>query len=60
VLNNASAINLSATEALELKRYDLMQSINARGTFAVSRACIPHLCSRCTSSRTHNSIGVRT
>jgi citronellol/citronellal dehydrogenase len=42
-VNNASAINLSGTEALELKRYDLMQDINVRGTFAVSRACIPHL-----------------
>ncbi|HET6448054.1 MAG TPA: NAD(P)-dependent oxidoreductase [Conexibacter sp.] len=42
-VNNASAINLARTESLELKRYDLMQSINVRGTFAVSRACIPHL-----------------
>ncbi len=42
-VNNASAINLSPTEALDMKRYDLMQDINVRGTFAVSRACIPHL-----------------
>jgi citronellol/citronellal dehydrogenase len=42
-VNNASAINLSGTEALDMKRYDLMQDINVRGTFAVSRACIPHL-----------------
>jgi citronellol/citronellal dehydrogenase len=42
-VNNASAINLAGTEALEIKRYDLMQAINARGTFVVSRACIPHL-----------------
>jgi NAD(P)-dependent dehydrogenase (short-subunit alcohol dehydrogenase family)/ketosteroid isomerase-like protein len=42
-VNNASAINLAGTEALELKRYDLMQDINVRGTFAVGRACIPHL-----------------
>jgi citronellol/citronellal dehydrogenase len=42
-VNNASAINLSQTEALDMKRYDLMQDINVRGTFAVSRACIPHL-----------------
>jgi citronellol/citronellal dehydrogenase len=42
-VNNASAISLSGTEALEIKRYDLMQAINARGTFVVSRACIPHL-----------------
>ncbi len=42
-VNNASAINLSGTEALDMKRYDLMQDINTRGTFVVSRACIPHL-----------------
>jgi citronellol/citronellal dehydrogenase len=42
-VNNASAINLAGTEALDMKRYDLMQDINVRGTFAVSRACIPHL-----------------
>ena len=42
-VNNASAINLAGTEALEMKRYDLMQDINTRGTFLVSKACIPHL-----------------
>jgi citronellol/citronellal dehydrogenase len=42
-VNNASAIDLSGTEALPVKRYDLMQAINTRGTFVVSRACIPHL-----------------
>src|SRR3954454_10647819 len=42
-INNASAINLSGTEALDMKRYDLMQDINARGTFVCSKACIPHL-----------------
>jgi citronellol/citronellal dehydrogenase len=42
-VNNASAIDLSGTEALEMKRYDLTQAINTRGTFVVSRACIPHL-----------------
>jgi len=42
-INNASAINLSGTEALEIKRYDLMQDINTRGTFVVTRACVPHL-----------------
>ncbi len=42
-VNNASAINLSGTEALEMKRYDLMQDINTRGTFLVSKSCIPHL-----------------
>jgi citronellol/citronellal dehydrogenase len=42
-VNNASAINLSGTEDLAVRRYDLMQSINARGTFVVSRACVPYL-----------------
>lgn len=42
-INNASAINLSGTEALEMKRWDLMHQINARGTFLTSKACIPHL-----------------
>jgi citronellol/citronellal dehydrogenase len=42
-VNNASAINLAGTEAIELKRYDLMQDINTRGTFVVSKACVPHL-----------------
>ena len=42
-VNNASAINLVGTEQLEMKRYDLMQSINTRGTFLCSKACIPHL-----------------
>jgi len=42
-VNNASAINLTGTEATEMKRYDLMQDINARGTFLVSKSCVPHL-----------------
>jgi citronellol/citronellal dehydrogenase len=42
-VNNASAINLVGTEALEMKRYDLMQDINVRGSFVVTRACAPHL-----------------
>ena len=42
-VNNASAINLSNTESLPMKRYDLMQGINTRGTFLVSKMCIPHL-----------------
>lgn len=42
-VNNASAINLAGTESLEMKRYDLMQSINTRGTFLVTKACVPHL-----------------
>ena len=42
-VNNASAISLTGTLETEMKRYDLMQQINARGTFLVSKACIPHL-----------------
>ena len=43
VVNNASAINLAPISELEVKRFDLMQSVNARGTFVVTRACLPHL-----------------
>lgn len=43
VINNASAISLTATEQTEPKRYDLMYDINVRGTFMVSKACIPLL-----------------
>jgi citronellol/citronellal dehydrogenase len=43
VVNNASAINLAPMRDLPVKRFDLMQQINSRGTFAVTRACLPHL-----------------
>ena len=42
-VNNASAISLGGTLETDAKRYDLMHQINARGTYMVSRACIPHL-----------------
>jgi citronellol/citronellal dehydrogenase len=42
-VNNASAISLTGTEATEMKRWDLMHQINARGTFLVSKSCVPHL-----------------
>jgi citronellol/citronellal dehydrogenase len=42
-VNNASAISLKPSTATEMKRYDLMHGINARGTFLVSKICIPHL-----------------
>lgn len=42
-INNASALNLASIDDLDMKRYDLMQDINVRGTFAVSKACVPHL-----------------
>lgn len=43
LVNNASAISLTPTLATPMKRFDLMQQVNARGTFAVSQACLPHL-----------------
>jgi citronellol/citronellal dehydrogenase len=42
-VNNASAIQLTGVLATDMKRYDLMNSINARGTYLTSRTCIPHL-----------------
>lgn len=42
-VNNASAISLTPTLKTEMKRYDLMQQVNARGTFLVSKTCVPHL-----------------
>ncbi len=43
VVNNASAIDLRPTSDLDMKRYDLMQSINARGSFLLAKTAIPHL-----------------
>ncbi len=43
VINNASAISLSNTEQTETKRFDLMHDINVRGTFLVTKHCIPFL-----------------
>jgi citronellol/citronellal dehydrogenase len=43
VVNNASAIDLTPTADIPMKRYDLMQDINARGTFLLSKLCIPWL-----------------
>ncbi|XP_026819446.1 hydroxysteroid dehydrogenase-like protein 2 [Rhopalosiphum maidis] len=43
VVNNASAISLTPTLDTEMKRYDLMHNINTRGTFLVSKMCIPYL-----------------
>ncbi|TLY90257.1 MAG: NAD(P)-dependent oxidoreductase, partial [Gammaproteobacteria bacterium] len=42
-INNASAISLAPTEQIDMRRYDLIQQINTRGTFVTSRACIPYL-----------------
>ena len=42
-VNNASAISLTKTPDTDMKRYDLMHQINGRGTYLVSKYCIPHL-----------------
>jgi citronellol/citronellal dehydrogenase len=42
-VNNASAISLTTSQATDMKRFDLMMGINTRGTFMVSKYCIPHL-----------------
>src|SRR4029078_8463514 len=45
-VNNASAINLGSTTEVPLKRFDLMNGIQVRGTYAVCQACIPHMMGR--------------
>ncbi|WP_194827942.1 NAD(P)-dependent oxidoreductase [Nocardia sp. XZ_19_231] len=42
-VNNASAIGVEPTESLSAKKFDLMQQINLRGTFLLTKACLPHL-----------------
>ncbi len=43
LINNASAVQLSNTEATEIKRFDLIHDINVRGTFMITKACLPYL-----------------
>lgn len=43
VVNNASAINLASTAQIDMRRFDLMQQVNTRGSFMVSKYAIPHL-----------------
>jgi citronellol/citronellal dehydrogenase len=43
LVNNASAINLTPTEATPMKRFDLMFGVNVRGTFLCTQACLPYL-----------------
>lgn len=43
VVNNASAISLTGTLETSMKKYDLMHQINTRGTYLVSKCCIPYL-----------------
>jgi citronellol/citronellal dehydrogenase len=42
-VNNASAISLEPTTRITMRRFDLMHEVNTRGTFLVSKTCIPHL-----------------
>lgn len=46
LINNASAIQLTRADVTDLKRFDLMLQINARGTFLCSKLCLPHLIGR--------------
>lgn len=43
LINNASAINLTPTEATPMKRFDLMMGVNTRGTYLCTQACLPYL-----------------
>jgi citronellol/citronellal dehydrogenase len=43
LVNNASAISLTATPATDMRRFDLMHEVNTRGTFLCSKVCLPHL-----------------
>jgi citronellol/citronellal dehydrogenase len=46
LINNASAIQLTRADTTDIKRFDLMQEINVRGTFLCSKLCVPHLIGR--------------
>jgi len=43
LINNASAINLTNTDATPIKRFDLMFGVNVRGTYLCTQACLPYL-----------------
>ncbi len=43
VVNNASVLDLRNTSEIDMKKYDLMQDVNARGTFLLTKTCLPHL-----------------
>ena len=43
LVNNASALDRSNTESLSMKKYDLMMQINTRGTYMMSKYCLPYL-----------------
>uniref|UniRef100_A0A8R1I563 Hydroxysteroid dehydrogenase-like protein 2 n=1 Tax=Caenorhabditis japonica TaxID=281687 RepID=A0A8R1I563_CAEJA len=43
LINNASAISLTGTDKTDMKRYDLMHSVNTRGTYLMTKSCLPYL-----------------
>jgi citronellol/citronellal dehydrogenase len=51
LVNNASAISLTGTDATPMKRFDLMFAVNVRGTFLCSQACLPHLAASADAGR---------
>merc|ERR1712241_860306 len=51
VINNASAISLTGTQETPMKTYDLMHQINTRGTYLVSKCCLPYLKESATKGR---------
>ena len=59
VVNNASAISLTPTVATDMKRYDLMQQINTRGTFVVSKWAIPPSAKSGQSAHSHDLAAAR-
>ncbi len=57
LINNASAIDLSPTEVVDMKRYDLMHDINVRGTFLLSKMAAPHLRTSAAKHQTNAAAG---
>jgi citronellol/citronellal dehydrogenase len=51
LINNASAISLTPTDATPIKRFDLMFGVNVRGTFLCTQACLPYLKTSATAKR---------
>lgn len=43
LINNASALHLAKTEDITMKRYDLITEVNIRGTYYLSKLCLPYL-----------------
>jgi citronellol/citronellal dehydrogenase len=53
VVNNASAIDTAPTETISMRKYDLIQDVNCRGSLLLSKLCIPHL--RASAAAGHNA-----